>query len=78
MTISPTAVQTMDPATRTLTVTLTNLTEGESRYQATTLCRAHSMLLFIALFATCSWKSYSEKCTNCPRVASYVHDAMNH
>lgn len=78
MTISPTAVQTMDPATRTLTVTLTNLTEGEDEIPSdNTLSGTFNVTLHSFVRNVLLEEFTTEKCTNCPRVASYVHDAMN-
>lgn len=78
MTISPTAIQTMDPATRTLTVTLTNLTEGEDEIPSdNTLSGTFNVTLHSFVRNVLLEEFTTEKCTNCPRVASYVHDAMN-
>ena len=78
MTISPTAIQTMDPATRTLTVTLTNLTEGEDEIPTdNTLSGTFNVTLHSFVRNVLLEEFTTEKCTNCPRVASYVHDAMN-
>lgn len=78
MTISPTAIQTMDPATRTLTVTLTNLTEGEDEIpNDNTLSGTFNVTLHSFVRNVLLEEFTTEKCTNCPRVASYVHDAMN-
>lgn len=78
MTISPTAVQTMDPATRMLTVTLTNLTEGEDEIPSdNTLSGTFNVTLHSFVRNVLLEEFTTEKCTNCPRVASYVHDAMN-
>lgn len=78
MTISPTAVQTMDPATRTLTVTLTNLTEGEDEIPSdNTLSGTFNVTLHSFIRNVLLEEFTTENCTNCPRVASYVHDAMN-
>ena len=78
MTISPTAVQTMDPATRTLTVTLTNLTEGEDEIPSdNTLSGTFNVTLHSFIRTVLLEEFTTENCTNCPRVASYVHDAMN-
>ena len=78
MTISPTAIQTMVPATRTLTVTLTNLTEGEDEIPSdNTLSGTFNVTLHSFVRNVLLEEFTTEKCTNCPRVASYVHDAMN-
>ena len=78
MTVSPTAIQTMDPATRTLTVTLTNLTEGEDEIPSdNTLSGTFNVTLHSFVRNVLLEEFTTEKCTNCPRVASYVHDAMN-
>lgn len=78
MTISPTAIQTMDPATRTLTVTLTNFTEGEDEIPSdNTLSGTFNVTLHSFVRNVLLEEFTTEKCTNCPRVASYVHDAMN-
>ena len=78
MTVSPTAIQTMDPATRTLTVTLTNLTEGEDEIpNDNTLSGTFNVTLHSFVRNVLLEEFTTEKCTNCPRVASYVHDAMN-
>lgn len=78
MTISPTAIQTMDPATRTLTVTLTNFTEGEDEIPSdNTLSGTFNVALHSFVRNVLLEEFTTEKCTNCPRVASYVHDAMN-
>ena len=78
MTISPTAVQTMDPATRTLTVTLTNLTEGEDEIPSdNTLSGTFNVTLHSFVRNVLLEEFTTENCTNCPRVASYVHDAMS-
>lgn len=78
MTISPTAIQTMDPATRTLTVTLTNLTDGEDEIpNDNTLSGTFNVTLHSFVRNVLLEEFTTEKCTNCPRVASYVHDAMN-
>lgn len=78
MTVSPTAIQTMDPATRTLTVTLTNLTEGEDEIPSdNTLSGTFNVTLHSFVRNVLLEEYTTEKCTNCPRVASYVHDAMN-
>lgn len=78
MTISPTAIQTMVPATRTLTVTLTNLTEGEDEIpNDNTLSGTFNVTLHSFVRNVLLEEFTTEKCTNCPRVASYVHDAMN-
>ena len=78
MTVSPTAIQTMDPATRTLTVTLTNLTEGEDEVPSdNTLSGTFNVTLHSFVRNVLLEEFTTEKCTNCPRVASYVHDAMN-
>ena len=70
-------IQTMDPATRTLTLTLDNLVEGQDENMSdnsmtgTFGVTLHSFVRNVLLeeFTT-------EKCTNCPRVASYIHDAL--
>lgn len=78
MTVSPTAIQTMDPATRTLTVTLTNLTEGDDEIPSdNTLSGTFNVTLHSFVRNVLLEEFTTEKCTNCPRVASYVHDAMN-
>lgn len=78
MTVSPTAIQTMDPATRTLTVTLTNFTEGEDEIPSdNTLSGTFNVTLHSFVRNVLLEEFTTEKCTNCPRVASYVHDAMN-
>lgn len=78
MTVSPTAIQTMDPTTRTLTVTLTNLTEGEDEIPSdNTLSGTFNVTLHSFVRNVLLEEFTTEKCTNCPRVASYVHDAMN-
>lgn len=78
MTVSPTAIQTMDPATRTLTVTLTNLTEGEDEIPSdNTLSGTFNVTLHSFVRNVLLEEFTTEKCTNCPRIASYVHDAMN-
>lgn len=78
MTVSPIAIQTMDPATRTLTVTLTNLTEGEDEIPSdNTLSGTFNVTLHSFVRNVLLEEFTTEKCTNCPRVASYVHDAMN-
>lgn len=78
MTISPTAIQTMVPATRTLTVTLTNLTEGEDEIPSdNTLSGTFNVTLHSFVRNVLLEEFTTEKCTNCPRIASYVHDAMN-
>lgn len=78
LTVSPTAIQTMDPATRTLTVTLTNLTEGEDEIPSdNTLSGTFNVTLHSFVRNVLLEEFTTEKCTNCPRVASYVHDAMN-
>ena len=78
MTVSPTAIQTMDPATRTLTVTLTNLTQGEDEIPSdNTLSGTFNVTLHSFVRNVLLEEFTTEKCTNCPRVASYVHDAMN-
>ena len=78
MTVSPTAIQTMDPATRTLTVTLTNLTEGEDEIPSdNTLSGTFNVTIHSFVRNVLLEEYTTEKCTNCPRVASYVHDAMN-
>lgn len=78
MSVSPTAIQTMDPATRTLTVTLTNFTEGEDEIPSdNTLSGTFNVTLHSFVRNVLLEEFTTEKCTNCPRVASYVHDAMN-
>lgn len=76
-TIAPEAIQTMDPADRTITVTLTGLAEGEDEVpsnnsqQGQFSVTLHSFERHVLLeeFTT-------EKCPNCPRVAAFVHDAI--
>ena len=78
VTIHPSAIQTMDPATRTVTVTLANLMEGEDEVPAdNTLSGTFGVTLHSFVRNVLLEEFTTEKCTNCPRVASYVHAAMN-
>ena len=78
LTIKPKAIQTMDPETRTVTVTLTNLKEGEDEMPSdNTLSGTFGVTLHSFVRNVLLEEFTTEKCTNCPRVAKYVHDAMS-
>lgn len=75
--ISPTAIQTMDPDTRTVTVTVANLVEGEDELPGdNTLSASFGVTLHSFVRNVLLEEFTTEKCTNCPRVANYVHAAM--
>lgn len=75
-TISPAITETT-PKVRTLTVTLDNLAEGEDidrtdntlTTQFKVFAHAFTRNVLLEEFTT-------EKCSNCPRVAGYLHDAL--
>lgn len=76
-TIAPEAIQTMDPADRTLTLTLTNLAEGEDEVPSdNSLSAPFSVTLHSYERHVLLEEFTTEKCPNCPRVASFVHDAL--
>ncbi|WP_297236012.1 Omp28-related outer membrane protein [uncultured Prevotella sp.] len=78
VTIEPKAIQTMDPAKRNITVTIDNLAEGKDERMSDNsktglfniTLHSYERQVLLEEFTT-------EKCTNCPRVASFVHDVMN-
>lgn len=77
-TIRPAAIQTMDPATRQLTVTLDNLAEGpDENMSDNTQSGSFSVTLHSFVRNVLLEEFTTEKCPNCPRVAAYVHEAMN-
>lgn len=76
-TIRPEVIQTMDPATRTVSVTLANLTEGEDEMPGdNTLSGTFNVTIHSYARNVLLEEFTTEKCTNCPRVANYVHAAM--
>ncbi len=76
-TIRPSAIQTMDPATRVVTVTIGNLVEGEDEMPSdNTLSGTFNVTLHSFTRCVLLEEFTTEKCTNCPRVANYVHAAM--
>lgn len=78
MTIHPDVIQTMDPAERMLTVTLTNLNEGEDEMLSdNSLSAPFSVTLHSFKRNVLLEEFTTEKCSNCPRVAGYFHEAMN-
>ena len=75
--IRPDVIQTMEPATRTVTVTLGNFTEGEDEMPSdNTLSGTFNVTLHSYVRNVLLEEFTTEKCTNCPRVANYVHAAM--
>lgn len=75
--IEPKAIQTMDPDTRTLTVTLDNLEGGRDELPSdNTLSAPFNVTLHSYERNVLLEEFTTEKCTNCPRVANYVHKAM--
>lgn len=74
--VSLTGITTNDPATRTITVTLDNLKEGadeamSDNSQQTTIQVVNHDFTRVPLIEEFT----TEKCTNCPRVAAYLHHA---
>ena len=78
VTIEPKAIQTMDPANRNITVTIDNLAEGtDERMSDNSQTGSFNITLHSYERHVLLEEFTTEKCTNCPRVASFVHDAMN-
>lgn len=77
-TIQPTGITGNDPRYRNITITIDNLNEGQDEVMSDNsqtgrfTVTLHSFVRQVLLeeFTT-------EKCSNCPRVASYVHDALH-
>jgi len=75
--IEPTMIQTIPDELLTLTVNITNLNEGEDENPADNVLQTtfevvkndYTRNVFVEEFTT-------EKCPNCPRVATYLHDAL--
>lgn len=77
-TIQPKAIQSMVPADRTVTVTIDNLVEGRDEVMSdNTLSASFDVTLHSYDRNVLLEEFTTEKCTNCPRVAGYVHEAMN-
>lgn len=77
-TIRPTAIQSMDPATRSLSVTLDNLAEGEDELMSdNTMTGSFNVTLHSFERQVLLEEFTTEKCTNCPRAAAIVHEVMN-
>jgi hypothetical protein len=71
-------IQTMDPAQRTLTLTIDNLNEGKDENMSdNSMTGSFSVTLHSFVRNVLLEEFTTEKCVNCPRVASYIHDAMN-
>ncbi|MGM9687778.1 MAG: Omp28-related outer membrane protein [Alloprevotella sp.] len=76
-TIRPTAIQTMDPAEREITVTLAGLNEGEDGNPSdNTLTGSFSVTLHSFVRQVLLEEFTTEKCVNCPRMAQFVHAAL--
>ena len=72
------AIQTMDPAERNLTVTLDNLAEGQDENMSdNAMTGTFSVTLHSFVRNVLLEEFTTEKCVNCPRVASYIHDALD-
>lgn len=77
-TIKPTGIQTMDPATRNITVTLDNLAEGQDEMMSdNSMSGQFSVTLHSFVRQVLLEEFTTEKCTNCPRAAAIVHEVMN-
>lgn len=77
-TIEPKGIQTMDPATRSISITLDNLEGGTDELPGdNTLSSTFNVTLHSFERNVLLEEFTTEKCTNCPRVAGYVHQAMN-
>lgn len=75
--IRPTGIQSMDPAERQITVLLNNLAEGEDENIAdNSLSGKFSVTLHSFVRNVLLEEFTTERCPNCPRVAAYVHAAM--
>ncbi len=71
-------IQTMDPAKRTLTLIIDNLNEGKDENMSdNSMTGSFSVTLHSFVRNVLLEEFTTEKCVNCPRVASYIHDAMN-
>lgn len=77
-TIKPTGIQTMDPATRSITVTLDNLAEGDDELMSdNTMTGSFNVTLHSFERQVLLEEFTTEKCQNCPRAAAIVHEVMN-
>ncbi len=77
ITVKPTAIQSMTPATRTVTVTIANLAEGDDEMpEDNTLSGTFGVTVHSFLRNVLLEEFTTEQCTQCPRVANYVHTAM--
>lgn len=75
-TISPAITETT-PKVRTLTVTLDNLTEGTDIDQTDNTLTTQFKVFAHAFTRNALLEEFTtEKCSNCPRVAGYLHDAL--
>ena len=73
-TITPTAITSNDPSTRTLTLTIDNLTEGTDEAMSdNTLTTDFQVVMHDFTRVPLLEEFTTEKCTNCPRVGSYMH-----
>lgn len=73
-TITPTAITSNDPSTRTLTITIDNLTEGTDEAMSdNTLTTDFQVVMHDFTRVPLLEEFTTEKCTNCPRVGSYMH-----
>lgn len=77
LTISPTGITTAEPKRRTLTVTLGNLAEGEDEVPSdNTLSGSFTVSLHSYVRNVLIEDFTTEKCSNCPRVGSFIDDAL--
>ena len=76
-TIEPKCIQTMDPEERTISVTLANLAEGQEETPDDNIKSGSFSVTLHSFERNVLLEEFTtEKCTNCPRVAGYVHKAM--
>lgn len=76
-TIEPKCIQTMDPEERTISVTLDNLAEGTDETPGDNTMTGNFNVLLHSFVRNVLLEEFTtEKCPNCPRVANFVHKAM--
>lgn len=76
-TIEPKCIQTMTPGNRTVSVTLDNLAEGTDEIPTDNTMTGNFNVTLHSFVRNVLLEEFTtEKCTNCPRVAGYVHKAM--
>lgn len=75
-TITPDCITSSDPAVRTVTVTLDNLAEGQDEAMSdNTLTATFQVVTHDYTRVPLIEEFTTERCSNCPRVAAYLHSA---